>query len=451
MFGKFKKLLGLSIAVILMVPISAMESNNNSKKEIGKIKSSEVRPYKPALSARYPLTARWLKATTAGLGSYAAAKRFINSSNDNNLNSLFIGAAVGMGVYLYDSFKNPALIDSLICNPNVALVQANSIRKQFKSEAKKSGLDKVENTERLIGESDKLLIKYEQKSPIFLLGECVKEGWGPCLLSRSYQPKYREVFEEKVSSALLGKLNSNGSANYVSFASGGNFQDLVLLTKTLALKPDAQLDVHLIDFQYTPFVKYLDVAQNNRKLDSDKSFDFSEKVLSEMAEFARKEWGLGEKEPEEIKEMLKGDIHGIGSAKNQLAVTLKKMFPHAVVNFHLHDTAESYLNYIKDKNLSHADVISTCDIQDEMSLLKRSLLHYKKLCAETLQKKQDSKNIFLTKDPYKGEAGIATLSLNENQKSEKWEADESETDKTVVYLNIEPIKAEWFTFLRKSN
>src|SRR5207244_1925920 len=100
----------------------------------------------------------------------------------------------------------------------------------------------------------------------FLLGECTKESSNsvtqPCLLSRLINPSFRDIFADRVARAICDNLETSlhEPVHYASFWPGMLFQDLVILTKVLAEKPNACLVVHGIDLQFKPYTDFLDYA-----------------------------------------------------------------------------------------------------------------------------------------------------------------------------------------------
>ncbi len=144
------------------------------------------------------------------------------------------------------------LSDKLLGNPGAVLTRLICIQEQFFTAYKK-----LKNKRENESELKKMIQNYEQKSPIFLLNECFARS---CKLSRQHAPQYRNCFDNKTVSTLVEKLQSPDPVHYASFGSGYMFQDLILMTKTLALVPNARLVLHLIDLAYKPPVKFRDFA-----------------------------------------------------------------------------------------------------------------------------------------------------------------------------------------------
>ncbi len=140
--------------------------------------------------------------------------------------------------------KNPKqLVDLLLTNPQKVLDYMEFVAPEFQSGSEGA------TTDKLAREYEQSKEDYEKRCPIFLLREC--QG-NYCPLSRN-NTSCRKTFETKMTDVLLEKLNSRTDQNqveHVSFASGRLFQDLVILTKVLAKKPDATMSVHFIDLQY---------------------------------------------------------------------------------------------------------------------------------------------------------------------------------------------------------
>lgn len=165
-----------------------------------------------------------------GLGcagiAYLGQKAF-TSSIPSKKYCAYAGVA-GLGVkYFYDYWNTPytdeQLLELVIKNPQKALTYING---------KNKGVTKADSF-------DKALIahqKIEKCCPISLLQECVAEDWGACMLSRSYNPKFRNTLETTAVAALIEKSKNEAPTPYVGFGSGGMFQDFVIIAKNTKTK-----------------------------------------------------------------------------------------------------------------------------------------------------------------------------------------------------------------------
>lgn len=375
-----------------------------------------TKPYKPSFRDRYNTQCKAALTVTGALGAaYAYTHR--RTSLDKTSCAVLGGASLAWLHQLHrlhQMKKNRRLVDMLLIQPKSVLDRSHEIREQGAKEIK--GMPETrENTK-------KLLEKYTKKWPIFLLGECVQEDWGHCVLSRVYEPNYRQQFESRVVTSLHSKLQSlPRPTQYVSFGSGGLFQDHVILTKTLAKKPDAQLDVHLIDLKHTPYAHCRDLLDNTRSVDSHISTD-PVPVMSLFKKVAReKEWVAKTMGDEELTSVLVNECEGVEVPAQQSLTWLKKTFPNARLNVYLHDTADSYQHYIERTHAQSPDVIVAADIEDEMSLLQSACPHYVQLCVRAQQKNTHADNLWLTKNRKKGLGELTSLKLTESPGATKEE------------------------------
>ncbi len=416
------------LAALLLYTISGHASSNESV---------VTKPYKPGFRDRYSTHFKAALTTTFALG---AACAYTNRANLDKTSCAALGGA--FLVYLHQMVRKPHLLDMLLTRPKAALDWGYSVRDKCGQEAEKTGaVENIETTKMLIDQ-------YTKEQPLFLLGECVKEDWGHCLLSRIYKPKFRQQFESSVVTSLKNKLTSLARpVQYVSFGSGGMFQDHVILTKTLAKKPDAQLDVHLIDLKYTPYVKCRDLLNNTRLVDSHIDTDPTP-VMEAFKKLVRDDKAVPESMgDEELTRVLMNVCLNHEVPAQQSLRWLAKTFPQAQLKLHLHDTADSYHQYIERTNTQSADVIATADIQDEMSLIQQAGPNYAQLCVQTLQKNPHADNIWLTKNPRQGIASLARIKLEESAEAEKHDA-EVRGVSIPVYITSQQILAST-SFLRR--
>lgn len=401
----------------------------------------DVQPYKPSLTNQYPRTFNLLTSSAMGLSSFLAAycgqdyiSRICPESISPSKIPFLIGAAGLLGTYMWKSTRPPHLLDTILCNPLKALNYIYKIHGQFCSEGKKSGLDTHPDEEKF----DALLQKFEKKCPLLFLGECTKESWGACLLSRTYQQRYRNEFEKKVTNALIKKsnLHTDRAIQYVSFASGGGFQDLVILAKTLAQKPNAKIIIHLIDLKHTIYKAACDLLNDDQEIQKDKLFDYNS--ISENFIVNARQRGNMKGSDEEIYNFLKDTCSEIREKNIQFISWLQKMFPKAHLSLYIHDNVKNYLIHRESHDLSLPDVIATADIQDEMSLMYNSTNHYiLDLCLPLLQKDYEIKNYWLLKNNDQEKVKIVSYYLDEKKNSEKQTTeDETPMDVYIKSRNI---------------
>jgi hypothetical protein len=202
-----------------------------------------------------------------------------------------------------------------------------------------------------------LVEKYEKIDPIFMLEECL------CLIiSRIRQPQYRAAFENAILTEYAQKLWRKNIITCVSFASGGGFQDLVILCKLLSYNPYAIINLHMIDPEYHHYIK------RKKKADLPKLISLDQEVHQ---------------------------IAGVGFRYQQMLRFLENTFSHATVRLYAHKTVTDFFEYAKKFNIAQdIDLIYTADIDDDKTVEN----DYKILCARALEINRNTINIELKKD-----------------------------------------------------
>ncbi len=287
--------------------------------------------------------------------------------------------------FMQGESNHQALLNAIITNPAVAMKTISTFARQFSNAVNKKGF--VFSRENLQPLFDAL----EAQCPLFLLNECEKEGSGVCTLSRSYCPKYRSCFEQRGAEGLLYRMNATlDYTHYADFASGGNYQALVIIVLALAKKPDARLCIHLIDTENIEHIGVREKLGMTREISPDRPIPFA-RVRGEERDKAR----LALQERRHL----------------QFISFLRSCFPRADISLHIHDTVESYLALIAKNSLPYPDAITSADIEttamadDELP----GICAYIELCNQTSKNKPHSFNLLLSKDD-KGGARIGTLS-----------------------------------------
>ncbi|MFA6066039.1 MAG: hypothetical protein WC707_02540 [Candidatus Babeliaceae bacterium] len=295
------------------------------------------------------------------------------------------------------------ILHALLTNPQVALQYAYKVYHQCCNELHTSDA-KNNNVSELM---QKIITQFEKECPIFFLGECDQEDSSRgCILSRSHEPKNRAAYEKHVVGALLKILSANKLTQYASCASGGLFQDLVVLSKALHEKPDAQIDIHLIDAKFMPYMSMRDVLDNTREVKLDYSIDPNNfmRVLKEVnPEF---------QETSRARKIIAADIVRIEPFIKQFVRQLKTTFPRARLAVNVHGTVATYCDYVSRKRLDSPDVIVGADIQDESNPDQNSIGDYYQLCREGLIAKPNLYNKILVRSNNK--AMLNTLRIHNN-------------------------------------
>lgn len=356
------------------------------------------KPYEPSFTAKHPKLIQRARSTGAGIAAsaltYAGLQMATTQDSSTSLKySLAVGVASGVAAY-YLKPVTISLFDTVLCHPDQALLYAYQVNKQMNARAQQEKVDDIQDATEKCTKFSQIIKHFEARCPFILLGECTDEGFGPCVLSRSYQKKYRNVFEDAIGKFLTQKSSPGKPIVYASFGCGGIFQDLVTLTKFFCKNPGAQIDIHLIDQKHMPLVACCDFL-NERRIHNE-PINYTQ-VLPQLIEKGRKEWGGDKYSEETVRGELSNNITYLDLKHKELLNWLQTNFPKSSIRLFSHESAQSYLAFIEKNNLEYPDIIHAVDIQDEMSQLRHSINHYLTLCAKTLEKKPDSINILLAK------------------------------------------------------
>ncbi len=387
-----------------------------------------TKPYKPGIRERYSTCYKATLTATCALGGVCA---YTNRANLGKTSCVLLGGA--SVAYLHQMMRRRSLLDMLLTDPEAALDRAHAVGDKCAKEGERTA-ESPERTKNLIN-------KFTQQYPIFLLGECTKEDWGHCLLSRRYESKYRQEFESRVVRSLRNKAQLlERPVQYVGFGCGGIFQDHVILTKMLAQKPDAQLDVHLIDIKHIPYIKYRDLLDGMRSIDPQAPADPTS-VMANLKRIVREDRAVpATMGDEELTRAIVNTCESIEAPARQSIAWLSKTFPHARLRLHIHDSMEGYYQHIERANIQSPDVIATADIQDEMSRRQSSTNDYAELCIRALQKNADADNIWLAKDAANTGAILMDIKIQEAPKSEKYDIKLKDASIVPAYITSQPIR-----------
>lgn len=251
---------------------------------------------------------------------------------------------------------------------------------------------------------------YAKNCPVFHLGECSAQD---CILSRAYNPDYRKRYEQLIVNKLLTK--KKGVVTYTSFGAGAKFQDLVILTKYLLCKPDAKVDIHLIDIKHLFFVAGRMLMEEKQEVKEDTS-EKLEPIAHQMVYIMKQ----AESVPDNVTDAdIRKTIQWIYMMKEkegmQFIHWLKNTFPKAHLQLYMHDGALDFVEYIEKNKMSYPDMLTTVDIEDGMSRKNKGPQNYLQLCVKTLQKNPLSSNIWLSKYNKKlkmdGKAHLLSMAL----------------------------------------
>lgn len=267
------------------------------------------------------------------------------------------------------SQENISLKKSILDNPLTALEKAHATKNAFIKKVFFNGVARKEsiNTHDMLND----IQNFEQECPFFLLDECSEPQH--CYLSRSFDESFRTTFEDTVSKSLIQAMQarSNKQGHYLVFASGYLFQDLIILSKTLAQIPDATLTIHLIDTEYAPSLE--ECTYENH---------FDEAITTYYVPI--------------LKALFK-----------QFTTTLQTMFPQATILLYVYGDHESYLYTTKKKLYHYPDVVTAADLPSS----HRVTTDYHTVLRTVLQNNPDSKNFSLN--------AINILPFNSNKENDK--------------------------------
>jgi len=238
--------------------------------------------------------------------------------------------------------------------------------------------------------------------PIFLLSECSTlqsySGSAPCFFSRNSHPNFRHSYEETVSNALLEQLKTKKDAvQYVSFGAGGLFQDLVILTKALSQNPASNLEVHIIENEYTLFSYSHSQLKLDNKID-DQDIDLLS-IKKTLCNITPSNFSVTSStdDDEILFETLALRYHYIKTIYKQFNGWFQTHFPKTQFSLYLHGNVDNYYAYMNQNKDLAADIIVTADIQDAQSQSLHAQTLYQDLCQQALRKNKTMKNFFLFK------------------------------------------------------
>lgn len=401
-----------------------------------------TKPYTPNFSVRHPMLSNVAKSlsvgVSAGVATYYTHTSLNPESSAIGMRAFGVGVIAGsvtsLGIYAYRKVKGLPLLDALLSNPLYGLQEAYRVNDKFKEYAELNKLEEIKDPREERRSVEEAVRLFKKESPIFLLGECTQEGWGACLLSRTYQPRYRRLFEDAIVRVASEKIKQNRDQplHYASFGCGGMFQDLVIITKILAQHPDAHIAVNLIDLKYTPYATLADFNRSRHAIEDFEEDAIDTGVMTQLIEHARTQWNAKGTD-EEIGTSLKITCGELKIVSLQFIKWLRKTFPLATISMELHATGKEYLKCIERKEIEYPDIIMAVDIQDEMSLLHHSVRSYTNLCVQILKVNTFLENFWLAKKEYTVE--LRSFSLEEKKGAEEKDFKEEDDNITKIYLS----------------
>ncbi len=287
----------------------------------------------------------------------------------------------------------------IIENSGASLNSIFKTHKLFDDALEASGIKNEVDLQQLAVGYNHLVKEFEQKNPLFFMHECTKQGsLQACPLSRNFIAKARRGFEDHVAKLLLQKASlQEDPIQYMSFASGGLFQDLMILLKFLKQKPDAKMSIHFVDPQFARYVEIYRQFKEGREISSNKGANDLLPIMDALVQYVRVTWRLDHLNDQEIaKEVMLYFLWEDASFK-QLINYLQRLFPQATLSFMVYTHAEDYLNCMSDQDLPYPDVLVSADIEDDKSISNNAPQHFVLLCKKALEEKPNSSNVLLSR------------------------------------------------------
>lgn len=415
-------------------------------------------PYKPPFSVRHPVIANALAAGAVGLGTYALASTggaiALNPAYTGALSSVglnpatlaslgnaalqnasIFGTISSVCTYMYRIARHKlSLLDALLTDPAKALQEKAAIAHNVENALMNKQLEKYADQKKAFQEFQQCVAEFEKQSPIFALHECNDSR---CPLTRDRICPFRftdcrKTLTSNVSTALVDALNAKTKepVHYAGFACAGAFEDLVHAVNTLAQKPDASLVFNFIDTKNALNVACRDAVKRTREINPGDTFtlsDVNDSALKQLLEVRKKEnakemlaireklanapsegallelafmlqkRSACEKHEELLLQDHKANFNANELQYRQFISTLRKLFPHAQLTLLIHDSAQSYLEYIEHNRLPYPDVISASDFEFTEFDVTHCAKDYITLVAKILQRKPTLKNFWLAK------------------------------------------------------
>lgn len=210
---------------------------------------------------------------------------------------------------------------------------------------------------------------YREKNPIFLIGEC---NSSMCGLSR-YQNSSRAFYEKTIVS-YLKKYKNQERINFVAFASGGLFQELIILTQAVSLHNTYNINIHLIDPKYGALIQALSTINNQSNvvnIASYNNFNFHDYSIAKESEAYRQQ--------QYEKNLM------FGQEQFRQFILMVKQLSDNNIRVFVHKSAQAYYEFCTQHPEMRADVISAMDLEPEFRY-ETAIKDYYYLIYHTLKK-----------------------------------------------------------------
>src|SRR5581483_869717 len=182
-------------------------------------------------------------------------------------------------------------------------------------------------------------------NPIFHLYECIS-----CPISRNENYNRADYEKEVISKGIDLYRAKKGALNYVSFASGGLLQDLLILCRMIENGVN-EINFHSIDIEKDPYISILHGQGQIKAFDKLPAYDIKDMALSH---------------PIAMRYAFKfdTDLRHQHEAASQFVHWICYHYPKAKVRFFFHAHANEYMKYCEQNSHMIADLIGACDIAD---------------------------------------------------------------------------------------
>lgn len=187
------------------------------------------------------------------------------------------------------------------------------------------------------------------RSPIFSIGEC---GSAMCGLSR-FQSPMRPFYEKKVVS-YLEKYKNQERINFVAFASGGLFQELIILAQAVGMHNIHNINIHLVDSDYQALIRALSILDDQPgavNIAKYNGFNFHDYSLTQ--------------ELDPYRQQACQQYLMFRQEKFRQFVSIVKQLSNNSIRVFLHQSVADYCEFCTQQSEMRADVVAAMDLEPE--------------------------------------------------------------------------------------
>ncbi|MBI2775363.1 hypothetical protein HYX58_05135 [Candidatus Dependentiae bacterium] len=297
----------------------------------------------------------------------------------------------------------------ILKDPVSFIQEIRNHQKKMMGEIKTKNLDTVNNWPASI----EIIKKYQAIMPLVQLGECPGISGRDCPLDRMLFPELRDAYEKEVSKELAAQLQTQKEVHLASFGSGDLSQDLIVYTKALAKVTDnPKLTIHNIDLVYKFNTPYSDLIGKKRLIEHE---DFTENFA---IEFISKSLQTKSKQPlskETARNIILSGLHYTSLKNNSMLDFLKNAFPKAAISLYVHQSADSYLQYMKREKLSPPTIVTACDIDNVEDFKSGSTIAYADISKKAFENPNAATFLLAREDPSSTQAQLLVMKKKNDQ------------------------------------